>query len=115
MHADDPPAAGTHGRVASGISVGASEKHQPTLLPLGVQYPTKSGGTCPTSAVGQEPPGKGAGPHPSPDQRQQGAALSAGWGNPCTHEAGFGLPGAGPGKGSPGNASVAEQKHSAGC
>ena len=91
--------------MAGGISTGAIERHRPTLLPLGVQYPTKSGGTCSTSAAGQESTGKGAGPHPFTDQRQQGAALSMGWGNPHTHRAGFGLLGAGLGKGSPGNAS----------
>lgn len=67
MHADDPPAAGSHGGAASGITAGTSERPWLTLLPLRVQYPTKSGGTCPTSAVGREPAGKGAEPHPSPD------------------------------------------------
>lgn len=142
--------------MTSGISAGASERHRLALFLLGGHNPTESGGTCPTSAVGREPAGKGAGPprvgwaegfddwdtssgmagdsvHHSDSPAgwdtnrggsldswsipRPGAArtLSVGWGNPCTHGAGSGLRRAGPRKGSPGNASVAEQKHGAGC
>lgn len=47
--------------MTGGISVGASERHRMALCPLGGHNATKSGGMCPTSAVGWEPAGKGAG------------------------------------------------------